>query len=121
MKEVFEKIIERLKKRSEEYNSGVRLHGKPEEMLTHEAIEIVNQVASEFNLDQDSPKTNADRIRSMPDEELAKFIRAVRCCTLYGDDCGYPFCHSMKGNLCNGIKESNDEKLLDWLQSEVEE
>lgn len=35
------KVVEQLKKRSEEYNSGVRLHGKPEEMLTDEAIEIV--------------------------------------------------------------------------------
>lgn len=34
-------VVEQLKKRSEEYNSGVRLHGKPEEMLTDEAIEIV--------------------------------------------------------------------------------
>lgn len=30
MKEVFEKIIEKLEERSKEYNSGVRLHGKPE-------------------------------------------------------------------------------------------
>ena len=36
-----DKVAEKLKKRSEEYNSGVRLHGKPEEMLTDEAIEIV--------------------------------------------------------------------------------
>lgn len=34
-------VVEQLEKRSEEYNSGVRLHGKPEEMLTDEAIEIV--------------------------------------------------------------------------------
>ena len=36
-----DKVVERLEERSEEYNSGVRLHGKPEEMLTDEAIEIV--------------------------------------------------------------------------------
>lgn len=34
-------VIEQLKERSKEYNSGVRLHGKPEEMLTDDAIEIV--------------------------------------------------------------------------------
>lgn len=34
-------VVEKLKRRSKEYNSGVRLHGKPEEMLTDEAIEIV--------------------------------------------------------------------------------
>lgn len=31
-----DKVVEQL-----EYNSGVRLHGKPEEMVTNEAIEIV--------------------------------------------------------------------------------
>lgn len=36
-----DEVVEQLKKRSEEYNSGVRLHGKPEEMITTEAIEIV--------------------------------------------------------------------------------
>lgn len=35
------KVVEQLEKRSKEYNSGVRLHEKPEEMLTDEAIEIV--------------------------------------------------------------------------------
>lgn len=33
--------MDKLKQRSKEYNSGVRLHGKPEEMITTEAIEIV--------------------------------------------------------------------------------
>nr|DAU45369.1 MAG TPA: hypothetical protein [Caudoviricetes sp.] len=36
-----DKVVEQLGERSKEYNSGVRLHGKPEEMLTDEAIEIV--------------------------------------------------------------------------------
>ena len=36
-----DKVVEQLEARSKEYNSGVRLHGKPEEMLTDEAIEIV--------------------------------------------------------------------------------
>ena len=36
-----DKVVEQLKERSKEYNSGVRLHGKPEEMITTEAIEIV--------------------------------------------------------------------------------
>lgn len=34
-------VVDKLKRRSKEYNSGVRLHGKPEEMITTEAIEIV--------------------------------------------------------------------------------
>ena len=37
------KVTEELRERSREYNSGVRLHGKPEEMITDEAIEIVKQ------------------------------------------------------------------------------
>lgn len=49
MQEVFEKIIENLEERSKEYNSGVRLHGKPEEMHTCEAIEIVKQAAADYN------------------------------------------------------------------------
>lgn len=36
-----DKVVEQLEDRSKEYNSGVRLHGKPEEMITNEAIEIV--------------------------------------------------------------------------------
>ena len=36
-----DKVVEQLEKRSKEYNSGIRLHGKPEEMLTNEVIEIV--------------------------------------------------------------------------------
>lgn len=64
--------------------------------------------------------TNADRIRNMTDEELAKFIKAVGCNSHYGDDCGYPFCHSMKGKLCTGIAKKTDKKTLKWLQSQVE-
>ena len=37
-------VVDKLKQRSKEYNSGVRLHGKPEEMITTEAIEIVKSV-----------------------------------------------------------------------------
>lgn len=36
-----DKVVEELRQRSKEYNSCVRLHGKPEEMLTEEAIEII--------------------------------------------------------------------------------
>lgn len=36
-------VVEELKERSKEYNSGLRLHGKPEEMRTDEAIEIVKR------------------------------------------------------------------------------
>ena len=36
-----DKVVEQLEDRSKEYNSGVRLHGKPEKIITNEAIEIV--------------------------------------------------------------------------------
>lgn len=36
-----DKVVEQLKEGSKEYNSGVRLHGKPEEIRIDEAIEIV--------------------------------------------------------------------------------
>lgn len=35
------KVVKQLKERSKEFNSGLRLHGKPENMRTEEAIEIV--------------------------------------------------------------------------------
>lgn len=38
-----DEVVEELEERSKEYNSGLRLHGKPEEMRTDEAIEIVKQ------------------------------------------------------------------------------
>lgn len=71
-------------------------------------------------IDHYKPMTNADAIRNMTDEELAKFIRATKCCSQYGADCGYPSCHSMNGKLCNGIKENTDEEILDWLKAERE-
>lgn len=36
-----DKVVKQLKERSKEFNSGLRLHGKPEDILTDEAIEIV--------------------------------------------------------------------------------
>lgn len=42
-----DKVVEQLEERSKEYNSGVRLHGKPEEMLTDEAVEIVKKCGKE--------------------------------------------------------------------------
>ena len=48
-------VVEQLEERSEEYNSGVRLHGKPEEMLTDEAIEIVKGGGVD-----DNPNSNND-------------------------------------------------------------
>lgn len=70
----------------------------------------------------DNNQTNADRIRSMSDEELTKFIEAIRCSSHFSDEeCGFPICQSMNGNLCNGIKDNEpDEDFLHWLQQPAE-
>ena len=56
----------------------------------------------DFVRDNITPKTNADRIRSMSDEELAEWILKHDTIT---------YCH---GRL-------NTEQLLEWLKSEVKE
>ena len=53
---------------------------------------------------QKEPMTNADRIRAMSDEELARFIA------------------NQRGKYCNFKDPSEEEypKVLDWLRSPVE-
>ncbi len=63
----------------------------------------------------EKPVTNADRIRNMTDEELAKFlaedvINVVNCC-----DCDEP--ESEYGSCIGDCKN----RYLKWLQTEVEE
>ena len=57
------------------------------------------------------PITNADRIRSMSDEELAEFIDR---CEMNDIDYAKTFC-----DLCNGQYEC-DQCRLDWLQQPAE-
>lgn len=58
-------------------------------------------------------QTNADRIRSMSDEELADFIRELNESCLAG--AGMVDCSNNTDCIdCKGI-------VLEWLQSEVEE
>lgn len=58
-------------------------------------------------------QTNADRIRSMTDEELAKFLMGYDTCTLCdnsgADECTYDTCNET-GKKC----------LVDWLKSPAE-
>lgn len=63
--------------------------------------------------------TNADRIRSMSDEELTKFIEAVRCSSLsVNEKNGLYICKSMNGNYCHGIKDRKPNKeILNWFQN----
>lgn len=59
------------------------------------------------------PKTNADRIRSMTDEELAEFLDRWEL----GDiDYAKTFC-----DLCNGQFDCHNDCLVDWLKQECDE
>lgn len=68
-----------------------------------------------FIPDDDAPEekvtTNADRIRSMTDEELAEFLDRWEL----GDiDYSKTFC-----DLCEGQYDCHDDCLMDWLKEEV--
>ena len=55
------------------------------------------------------PQTNADRIRAMSDEELARFVTREDLCAL---TCGEPCIP------CDGACER---KMLEWLKAEASE
>ena len=62
------------------------------------------------------PKTNADRIRAMSDEELAEFLCGVydgENCGVYQDECG---------KFINGITilDYDQHKIVEWLQQPAE-
>lgn len=58
------------------------------------------------------PQTNADRIRSMSDEELAEFL-----VDHHGNPCKFCLsCWTVRESAEGGCKE----ELLQWLKSEVE-
>ena len=83
---------------------------------TADAIEIVNQVEQEF-----TPKTNADRIRAMSDEELADAMLKVDELSDY-----VPFCGN--NEECNEIMDSGElippdmckKCMMNWLGKEVD-
>lgn len=118
MKEFIDKLIERLEEKAfidydEYYTDGGECL-----ISISDVKEIVNQLAEEYKLSEmptgSECKTNADRIRSMSDEELAEFI-----------DSGCPDC----ARLCPDFKagcswtcqhHQGKDFLLKWLQSEVE-
>lgn len=60
-------------------------------------------------------QSNAERIRSFSDEELADYIFGVsvheKPCVLCSDDCDF----------CELTDEECKNRTLEWLQSEVEE
>ena len=63
------------------------------------------------------PKTHADRIRAMSDEELAEFLCGVYdddTCGVYQDECG---------KFINGtiILDYDEDAILEWLKQPVGE
>lgn len=124
MQEVFEKIIEKLEERSKEYNSGVRLHGKPEEMLTCDAIEIVKQAAAEYNngwipcserLPEDCDNRFYMCIVENHEEDLPMFCQ-------YEEEYGFGFWNDIYDKYSLGfvdtefetLEESGYEKVIAW-------
>ena len=61
------------------------------------------------------PKTNADRIRTMSNEELAEFITPVKCVDCRLLDCG------VEEEMLNGKHRTCQERVLDWLKEEAKD
>lgn len=59
---------------------------------------------------QPKPKTNADRIRAMSDEELCKFLGECKFCDICEEGC----------DSCT-YNGDCDKRLLDWLKQPAEE
>lgn len=99
MKEFIDKLIERLEKekiiafktyRAFDMNTDLgRMFG------IEKSIEIINELAEEYK-----PKTQADKIRAMSDEELAEFF-------------------SERDKIPNRYKCKEIEDWIKWLQSEA--
>lgn len=62
------------------------------------------------SFEQKKPQTNADRIRAMSDEELAKFIDKLSSCSCCGFD----------KNECKKSVHCRD-GIMQWLKSEAKE
>ena len=57
----------------------------------------------------EKPKTNADRIRAMTDEELCEFLSKCEFCDICPEGCANCTYHG-----------DCDKRLLDWLQQPAE-
>ena len=117
MKEFIEKLIGRLEEVSEkgvDCNGCQDLYicdeGGCEKRAIDQAIEIVNQLAEEYK-----PKTQADRIRAMSDEELAQFLLRVN--TAYSEPCMLGGCKwEDYPTHDKGCKDC----FMEYLQSQIE-
>ena len=98
------------------FTTAISSEGRVRSMrtFTEEEVEILlNSIVCE------KPKTNADRIRSFSDEELAELITSGELCAIC------PVCQYYGTNDCymenEGKHKNCDEGIMQWLQSEVEE
>ena len=73
-----------------------------------------SSVVLAFIRDCKKPKTQADRIRAMTDEELAELLDSVDNGGVRALDVDYPCDECSQRTKCDGC-------FLEWLQSEVEE
>lgn len=117
MKEFVEKLIGRLEELgwvfADYYPDGTEIHKERKKSVPYdEVINIVNQLAEEYGKDT-NVTTNADKIRSMTDEELAELFAQYSCedgdyaSLLPIDDCKW------------GTKREVIERNLKWLKNEV--
>ena len=111
MNEFVEKLIERLEEKKENLFklSQSFPYSRDREYGIEEAISIVKELSEEYAKDI-NVRTNADRIRSMTDEELAEFFETVFDCM----NCPQKGCIIANDRGCQI-------NLLEWLQAEVEE
>jgi hypothetical protein len=123
MKEFIEKLIGRLEELYDRNDKTKKIAYEEQDwekfdLFTHRcegiysAIAIVNQLAEEYiNTSTDTSTTNADRIRSMTDEELAEFLYDTNH---YFENGEYLV------RFGGEIVQDEEINILDWLKSEVE-
>ena len=113
MKEFIDKLIERLEELRKRNSEIEGQDSQSRSKAYANAISIINQLAEEYKVSEmptgSECKSNADRIRSMTNEELAEFF-----------DSGLRFvCSDFHCEECfNGL--NCDVCYLEWLQSEAE-
>lgn len=110
MKEFIEKLIDRLEEiktyYAEDFSQGYSCEVGCVER--YEVEKIINELTEEYK-----PKTQADKIRSMSDAELAELFAQYSC-----EDADYTSLLPIKD--CKwGTKQEVIDRNLKWLQSEA--
>ena len=108
MKEFIDKLIGKLEEHRSLHNANDCLNIVIYATYNY-AIKIVNQLAEEYK-----PKSNADKIRNMSDEELAEFLPVV-----FDSMCN-PTDRCREVVVNHGECTKTTEGALRWLQSEAE-